>query len=378
MKQEIKDYECPYCHQHFIMTRGGLSNHIRWCNNNPKVKINKDKLKKSNQIKHQQYLKNKEKSKKEYKFNCKECGKEYSLILTENDYNKGNYSKYCCLSCANTRHHSKETRKKISKGLLNSDKYFQHIQNKRKQNKKIYYQDENGNWIKKPKKYYCGFKELDDRNPEIGQRHSPIFFNRLIPFGLNINTLYTLDFLNEYNKVKQLLYNEYINNHLSPSAIFEKYNCKEYINHPETLLHLFKLMDFPIRNHSSAISNALMTKRLILGNIFNQYKCGWHITWDNKKVYLRSSFELDYAKTLDEQQIKYDVECLRINYWDSQKQEYRCAIPDFYIPLTNTIVEIKSSYTLNKQNMKDKMKAYKDLGYNFKLICDHKENINIF
>ena len=37
------------------------------------------------------------------------------------------------------------------------------------------------------------------------------------------------------------------------------------------------------------------------------------------------------------------------------------------------IVEIKSSWTLDKQNMIDKMKAYKELGYNFKLICDHKE-----
>ena len=103
------------------------------------------------------------------------------------------------------------------------------------------------------------------------------------------------------------------------------------------------------------------------------YKDCWHITWNNKEVYLRSSYELDYAKELDKQQIDYEVEFKYIKYWDSQKQEYRCAIPDFYIPKDNMIVEIKSSYTLNKQNMKDKMKAYKELGYNFKLICDHKE-----
>ena len=39
------------------------------------------------------------------------------------------------------------------------------------------------------------------------------------------------------------------------------------------------------------------------------------------------------------------------------------------------IVEIKSFWTLDEQNMKDKKKAYLDLGYNFKLICDHKEII---
>ena len=93
MKQEIKDYECPYCHKHFLMTRGGLSNHIRWCEDNPKSKINKEHLIEIYKIKHQQYLENLEKQKKEY--------------------NKGNYSKYCCKSCANTRHHSEETKEKI-------------------------------------------------------------------------------------------------------------------------------------------------------------------------------------------------------------------------------------------------------------------------
>jgi hypothetical protein len=37
------------------------------------------------------------------------------------------------------------------------------------------------------------------------------------------------------------------------------------------------------------------------------------------------------------------------------------------------IVEIKSDWTLDIQEMRDKMKAYKDLGYNFKLILEHKE-----
>ena len=98
-----------------------------------------------------------------------------------------------------------------------------------------------------------------------------------------------------------------------------------------------------------------------------------HTTWNGKEVFFRSSFELDYAKELDEKQIDYEVEFSHIKYWDSQKQEYRCAIPDFYIPKDNMIVEIKSSYTLDKQNMIDKKKAYLNLGYKFKLICDHNE-----
>ena len=90
-------------------------------------------------------------------------------------------------------------------------------------------------------------------------------------------------------------------------------------------------------------------------------------------MYLRSSYEEDYAQLLDASKIKYEVEKLRIEYYDSQEQEKRTAIPDFYLVDTNTIVEIKSSWTLDVINMLDKLKAYKELGYKFKLILDHKE-----
>jgi len=64
---------------------------------------------------------------------------------------------------------------------------------------------------------------------------------------------------------------------------------------------------------------------------------------------------------------------LRIKYFDTQKNDYRCAIPDFYLPATNTIVEIKSSFTLDVVNMRDRQKEFENLGYNFKLIFDFKE-----
>ena len=79
----------------------------------------------------------------------------------------------------------------------------------------------------------------------------------------------------------------------------------------------------------------------------NQYKHGWHTTWDNKKVYYRSQYELDYAIELDNLRIEYEMEFLHIKYYDTIKNEYRCAVPDFYIPSQNMIIEIKSSYTLD-------------------------------
>jgi len=303
--------------------------------------------------------------KKEFEVICKNCGKKFIVIEEETKFPIKGDKYFCSRSCANVRHHTKETKEKISKGVKTSIKYLNNVQNRRKNNLEVFYKNENNEWVRKPKKYYCGSKELNEKNPDISCRQSPKYFNKLIPFGLDITKLYTEDFIKEHKKVKQLLYKEYVENCLSPADIYKKYNCKEYFNHSETLLHLFKDWKFPIRSFSEAVINEYIQGKQ------NDYGF-WYITWNNKEVYLRSSYELDYAKELDEQQINYEVEYFHIKYFDSQNNKFRCAIPDFYIPSTNTIVEIKSSWTLDEQNMKDKMKAYKELGYNTKLICNHK------
>ena len=138
---------------------------------------------------------------------------------------------------------------------------------------------------------------------------------------------------------------------------------------------IFKYLDIPKRTLSEAVRLNIKNGKCVSTQINNQrpYKHGWHTTWDNKQVFYRSSYELDYAKELDEQKIEYKMENLRILYWDSQRQIQRVAIPDFYLPKQNKIVEIKSKFTYNEQNMKDKFKFYKEHGYKVKLILEHKE-----
>ena len=82
---------------------------------------------------------------------------------------------------------------------------------------------------------------------------------------------------------------------------------------------------------------------------------------------------MEYAQALDIQRERYTMENLRIVYWDSQMHHRRVAIPDFYIEGKNLIVEIKSNYTLDIQNLKDKVKEYLKLGYNFKLMLEREE-----
>ena len=104
-----------------------------------------------------------------------------------------------------------------------------------------------------------------------------------------------------------------------------------------------------------------------------QYKHGNYKTWEGKEIFYRSSYELEYAIQLDEQRIRYDVEDLRIPYFDTQRNEERIAIPDFHLLDSGEIVEIKSSWTYDEQNMKDKFTAYRKAGFKPKLILDHVE-----
>lgn len=179
----------------------------------------------------------------------------------------------------------------------------------------------------------------------------------------------------EYNRIKNELYDLYWNKHKSSSEISKIYN---YPGASNLINKVFKYLDIPIKSAYEAAHENVLYNRINYSEISsNIYKHGWHITWNNKKVYLRSSYEFDYAKYLDEHKINYEVEYFRIEYFDTRKNKLRIAIPDFYLVDTNTIVEIKSNFTFDKQNMKDKFCAYKKLGYKTKLILEHK-NIENF
>jgi hypothetical protein len=158
---------------------------------------------------------------------------------------------------------------------------------------------------------------------------------------------------------------------LSLPDMIIKYNHNNVMNFSKILNSL----DIKRRNLKESRINTLL-KNGFSENVINyNYKQGWHIDWQGNKHFYRSSYELDYYLILDEQRIVYETEKLRILYWDSISLKQRVAIPDIYIQEENLIVEIKSNYTYDIQNMNDKVKAYKKHGYNFKLILDKQELI---
>ena len=187
-------------------------------------------------------------------------------------------------------------------------------------------------------------------------------------FGFDKSTIGTINVFDEIEKLKQKLIDLYHNQKLSGVELDTMFNYPSHITQ-----HIFPLLDIKTRTLDKAVINSYLTGRNKQNPINNQYQCGWHTTWNNKEVYLRSSYELKYAKQLDIQNIDYDVETLRIKYLNSKDNKYHCAIPDFYLKDSNTIVEIKSTYTLDLNDMIDRFNEFKNQGYNCKLILNNKE-----
>ena len=103
------------------------------------------------------------------------------------------------------------------------------------------------------------------------------------------------------------------------------------------------------------------------GHVYTKHD---HIMWNGKKASFRSSYELEYAKKLDRQKVDYETETLKIPYWDTQQRKKRIAVPDFYIPATNTIIEVKGQFYYDEKEMIDRFIAYRDEGYKCVLILD--------
>lgn len=305
---------------------------------------------------------------------CENCSKEH-----DGQYGTG---RFCCKSCASafsTKNKRKEINEKVSNKLrkiryckiCGIDIGFKHNRvlcgDCREQKKHL---NTNRSYISKNIKQKVNFCQSCQENINIGYKYcnecSNFWKYQKLFKKLNINDT-NLKIAN--NKSLKLLKEEYFDNELSLLEIREKYGIQ--LN---TVHFYFKKNGISLRKLGESISLSYKNGKSS-PNPHGPYKEGYHTTWDNKKVYLRSSYEFNYAKQLDDYKIRYEVENIRIRYYDSIEQKERTSIPDFYLPELNMLVEIKSNYTINIQNMKDKFKEYKKLGYKTKLILEGKDVI---
>lgn len=263
------------------------------------------------------------------------------------------YNKFCCKNHAasyNNKHRDHSIYENISNLLKN--KSIAPNKNKTKRNTcKI-----------------CGALRGECKDSYVCSKYR--LFNGLIKFGFDINTKGTEKIIDEFYRVRNIIEKFYLLNGSNNDKLIETFN---YYGGPSNFHKILKTLDIQTRNLSEGQIFSLESGNRIDMPQVNSYHDEYHKTWDNNIVYLRSSYETDYANILDDNKIHYEVESLKIKYFDTQLNKERIAIPDFYIRDKNLIVEIKSNFTLDIQNMKDKVISYKNNGYNFKLILEHKE-----
>lgn len=195
----------------------------------------------------------------------------------------------------------------------------------------------------------------------------------LVRLGLDSTKIGTSEIFNEYNRIRDILYDLYWIQGLSLIDLKNKFN----IGTEHFPTNILDFLEIERRTLTESQVNAIKQGKSINIPQNFSFKSGKHITWDKKEVYLKSSYEFDYAEKLDSLKITYEVESIRLSYFNRSKNREAIAIPDFYIPSTNTIIEIKSDFTLDIDEMIDKFNAYISFGYNPILVLE-KEEIDIF
>lgn len=171
-----------------------------------------------------------------------------------------------------------------------------------------------------------------------------------------------------YFKALNMLHSMYFEDEMSLPEIWEKTGIAGGV-----VRGLFRDNGIVLRTQTESQQLALLRNRKDIC-FDTEFKSGIHTSWQGHQYSYRSSWELKYMKQLDEEKISYIYEPFRIKYFDTELQVNRVAVPDFYLPETNEIVELKSNYTFlgQEQNMKDKFKAYREAGYFPKLLLNWK------
>lgn len=361
-KQKKVKRICQYCKIDLFKNLLGVVNHEKWCKENPNSKKlqesysrnrNKTLVRELGEYRDFQVICSNEKCKR--KFTIQEREKQFPL--------KERY--FCNRSCSSTFSTSKDN-KQITKVLECIVCSTETSVNKRTDPKKVKCKEcRDSELIQKC--LICGEIKGQCSKKDICSKYRQIKY--LVKyFGFDNSTLGTNNSYKEYDRVREILRVEYEENLLTLNEIGLKYFGK-WNSNIEKILIMFNIK----RRSLSEAGTLSVEKNGIRETIIYPYKNYHHTTWEGKTYFLRSSYELDFTTELDLKKIKYEVEDLRVRYFDTQEKRERIAIPDFYLPETNEIVEIKSSYTYDEQNMKDRVKVFRELGYGFRLILDKIE-----
>ena len=120
----IVNSKCPYCEKNYLMSKRSFANHVKYCDENPKVKenlrlygkkVSPITIKKGKDTLHNNLI-SKKGERVEFTVICEHCGKKFQVKENEFEFPKKEHY-YCSRSCANSRNHSDEVKNKISDTL---------------------------------------------------------------------------------------------------------------------------------------------------------------------------------------------------------------------------------------------------------------------
>ena len=308
---------------------------------------------------------------------CQHCGK-----ILDWEYKGGIY---CCRSCAISEGNRKVTKNPIGKNgavsKYGGEKKRLDYYNTQKHNDLISlkYPELELPLIDPGCCFICGKYHCEN---EFCKTHTfPQLIGFVIHLGFDQKTIGTEKVFFEFKRIRDLIYHLYWDDGLSSLDLGKMFNYSCGIMTTD----VFNNLDIPKRTSSEATINTIKRNKSIgilnsnsgIAGLSKNIIQGWHYTWFGEKVFLRSSYETDYANILDKKQVIYQVEKLRIEYFNTILGSIRIAIPDFYLPDTKEIIEVKSDFTLDIQEILDKFNSYEKLGYIPKLILEHKE-VNLY
>lgn len=176
-------------------------------------------------------------------------------------------------------------------------------------------------------------------------------------FGMSYEHKGTKEHIEQYDRVKQAI----------------EQSLKECNNSIVSFMLKHKISEVRTAQNFLKSFGVEFERDFVIPKTLERFNRGYHTTWNGKTFFYRSSYELDYMKHLDDERINYDVATKQFWYFNSTLKRKCKAYPDFILPDSNTIVEVKSFLTYNQQEMEDKKKAYEQCGYKFKLVLEHEE-----
>lgn len=365
-------YKCKYCNREFKKNSNHVSHEKYYCRKNPNW--SKEEAKKRSVKGKKENIKRYGKF-KFFKVKCYKCEKEFEVKEREKLFPKKE-KYFCSKKCIHSRDWSKKETKivkcnhcekvmKVDKHKSSKFVYCRECALRRKHEKRA----------KRRRSFllecsYCKKKHFQKESPSL------FCYARYRRIGESL-LREKWNICQEKEKIKKLknkIEDLYFKQHYNLSNIVKEFHLSN-----RSFLFLFDLLNIRRKTKSEEGVSSVLSGRKNppvykkgIKTIIN-YKRGYHTSWEGSVFYYRSSYELDYAEELDKQKISYKVEPFRIAYYNSVKKRNTVALPDFYLPFSNTIVEVKSKYTYDKQEMKDRFKAYRKLGYKCILLLEHRE-----